>query len=285
MDYVQKRFEFLQVERRPDGVVVLTMDNVRERNALNLVMIGELGEVLPQIAVDPAARALVITGAGSTFCAGGNIHALTPDKADSPEGPLTRPIWNTPNIPVDERLRATQTTGLRIMRLLYEIEKPTIAAIAGAAAGAGMDLALICDLRLMADTAFMTSSYVRVGLIPFDGGMWLLPRIVGLSRAYEIMYTGRRIAAEECERIGLATRVVPASSLMSEVVDVAGALARGPSIAHQVIKRLTQECLATDFAHSLEISYQARDAVFSTADHREGVRAFFEHRAPVFEGR
>ena len=284
MNYLKKSFEFLSV-KQDGGVIVLTFENADDMNAVNLSMIEDLGEIFPQVAADPSAKVLVLTGSGRAFSAGGNMRAMAAEQAHSAGGPLTRPLWNVPNISAEERLRNQQTTGLRFMRQLFELEIPTIAALNGPAAGAGMDTALWCDIRIMAESAFMVNSYVRVGLVPFDGSMWLLPRMVGLGRALEIMYSGRKLDAAECERIGLANRVVKDEDLMTETMAMAHKLADGPGVAYSLIKHITQKSLSMDHVEALDLSYTTRDTVFSTADHAEGVRAFYEHRAPKFIGR
>lgn len=285
MDYMNKSYEKMSITLVEDGVAVLTIRNPEQMNALNMPMIRDIGEILTKVAADPDVRALVLTGEGKAFSAGGNMHAMAAASSGGADGPLTRPLWNVPNMSSEERLELKQTTGLRVMRQLYELEKPTIAAINGPAAGAGMDKAMWCDLRVMADDTFMVNSYVRVGLVPFDGAMWLLPRIVGLGRALEYMYTGRKISASECLEVGLANRVVPRADVLSVSIEWARELARGPGVATSLIKYITHQCLAMDHAEALDLSYRTRDAVFTSEDHAEGVRAFFEHREPDFRGR
>jgi 2-(1,2-epoxy-1,2-dihydrophenyl)acetyl-CoA isomerase len=285
MNYQNGSSKWIRVELEPTGVLTLTLANPKDMNAVNLEMIAEIGELLPQLAADPRVHVVVLTGEGKAFCAGGNMRALTDETAGGNEGPLTRPLWNVRNLDAAERLRAKQTTGLRLMRLLYELEKPTIAAVNGPAAGAGMDLALCCDMRIMADDAYMIESYVKVGLIPFDGAMWLLPRLIGTARAYELMYTGRKVLAAECERLGLANKIVPAGEVVAEATRWATDLAQGPLVTYGIIKHVTQKSLQLNFAESLDLSYSARDVVFVTEDHKEGVQAFFERRKPNFKGR
>jgi len=273
------------IEIDEHGVALLTIRNPKQMNALDMEMIRDIGEVLTKIAGDPDVRALVFTGEGDAFSAGGNMQAMSESNSASDLGPLSRPLWNVPNMQARERLELKQTTGLRIMRQLYELEKPTIAAINGPAAGAGMDHALWCDLRVMADDTYMVNSYVRVGLVPFDGAMWLLPRMVGLTRAMEYMYTGRKIPADECLQVGLVNRLVPKGDVLSASLEWARELANGPRVAHTLIKYITHECLTLDHVDALDLSYRTRDAVFTSADHHEGVLAFLERRAPRFQGR
>jgi enoyl-CoA hydratase/carnithine racemase len=284
VSYLTTRYERVLVESH-DGVVVVTLNNPEQMNASTLAMIRELGEILPEIDTDASAKVMVLTGAGDAFAAGGNMKAMAAERSGSTEGPLTRPLWNVPNLTAAQRLERKQTTGLRVRELIWNLGKPTIAAINGPAAGAGMDLALCCDLRVMADSAYMVQSYIRVGVVPFDGAMWLLPRMIGLTRALELMYTGRKVDSAECERIGLVNRVVPRAKLTEETMFLAKTLANGPSVALQLIKHITHEALAMSFSDGLKLSYETRDVVFATEDHHEGVAAFFEKRQPKFQGR
>lgn len=286
MDYVSSEYQGIKVNRSGTGVVVMTLHNMEGANAITLQMMQAMGEILPQVAADPAAKVLVITGAGEAFSSGGNIEALDSEtRTSKAEGPLSRPIWNVANLSAEERLQNNQTTGLRIMRQIHELEKPVIAAINGPAAGAGMDLALWCDLRIMASTTFMVHAYATVGLVPFDGGMWLLPRIVGLGRAFEIMFDNPRLSAATCLEWGLVNKITPQDQVLSTAIAWGEQLAMGPTMAFGLIKHITQRSLSIDAASSLELSYQARDAVFSSDDHREGVQAFRERRQPQFTGR
>ena len=169
--------------------------------------------------------------------------------------------------------------------LLHQFEKPIIAAINGVAVGGGLDLALACDIRIASDQARFAEVFIRRGLIPAMGGIFFLPRLVGLDRACQMVWTGDMISAEEAERIGLVTSVVPHEELQSATLELAEKLAKGPPLAIQKAKHAIYQGLGTDLATSLEVARAAVGELSSTEDHAEGARAFVEKREPVFRGR
>ena len=171
------------------------------------------------------------------------------------------------------------------MTTLWEFWKPTIAAINGLATGAGMDLSLVCDMRIMSDKAKICQAYTNIGIIPVDGGMFHLPRMVGLGKAYELMYTGELIGADEALRLGLTNKVVPHDQLMKEAMDMARKIAKRPSIALQMIKHMTQKALRMDFPEAIKFFYTGFELAVKTEDHLEGVKAILEKRPPEFTGR
>jgi 2-(1,2-epoxy-1,2-dihydrophenyl)acetyl-CoA isomerase len=227
-----------------------------------------LGDALQDASADDAVRVVVITGAGRGFCAG----------LDLSEPPVL------PSATRAERLEPFAWVGTWVQRVV-SCEKPVIAAVNGAAAGAGFGLALACDIRIVAESAKMTAGYVRRGLSPDAGVSYFLPRHVGLARATDILLTGRDIDAVEAERIGLATAVVPDAQFAASVASYASQLAHGAPVAQALTKRL----LVRTFDQTLDVAL--RDELthikycFSTADVGEAMRAFREKRPPKFEGR
>lgn len=257
----------LLVATTGDGVRTITLNRPDRLNAVNPALSLELPAALAEATDDDAVRVVVLTGAGRGFCAG-------LDLADpAMPGQDTRA----------DRLDALAWVG-RWVQAVVACEKPVIAAVNGPAAGAGFGLALACDLRLVSDVATMTAGYVRRGLSPDAGVTYLLPRLVGLARAADVILTGRDVDAAEAERIGLASRVLPAGDFAGAVAAYARQLAAGPPVALALTKRL----LAQSFDRPLEA--QLRDELthirtcFATRDVAEAVAAFREKRRPTFAG-
>lgn len=257
----------LLVDTSPEGVRTLTLNRPERLNAVNPVLADELPAALAEAARDDAARVVVITGAGRGFCAGLDLA----EPAMPGQGSRA------------ERQDAYAWVG-RWVQAVVGCEKPVIAAVNGPAAGAGFGLALACDLRLVSAAATMTAGYVRRGLSPDAGVTYFLPRLVGLSRAADVILTGRDVDAAEAERIGLASRVVPADGFAAGVAEYARQLAAGPPVALALTKRL----LAGTFDRPLDA--QLRDELthiktcFATRDVAEAIAAFREKRRPAFSG-
>jgi len=257
----------LRVATTDDGVRTITLDRPERLNAVNPALAAELPRALDEAARDDAVRVVVLTGAGRGFCAGLDLAepAMLGDGSRA------------------ERLDALAWVG-RWVQAVVACEKPVVAAVNGAAAGAGFGLALACDVRLVSAAATMTAGYVRRGLSPDAGVTYLLPRLVGLSRAADILLTGRDVPAEEAERIGLASRVVAADAFAEAALGYARQLAAGPPVALALTKRL----LAQTFDRPLEA--QLRDKLahiktcFATRDVGEAIAAFQEKRRPMFRG-
>jgi enoyl-CoA hydratase/carnithine racemase len=254
---------------RVGRVARVTLDRPEARNALTPELKEALLELLPRLEADPEVGCVLLTGAGAAFCAGGDTRRMSGD------GRLPAP---------DERLRALHREH-RIPLLLHRLEKPTLAALPGAAAGAGLSLALACDLRIAAQSAFVTTAYVRLGLSGDYGGSWFLTRLVGPARARELYFTGERLGARECERLGLVNRVVPDAELAAEALAWARRLADGPPLALRLMKDNLNRALGHDLESCLELEAERMVASAQTDDYLEAVRAFAEKRAPVFRGR
>ena len=255
--------------RVEDRVGVVTLNRPDARNALTMEMKRALARVLPELGADARVGAILLTGAGGAFCAGGDTKMMAREGA--PPSPEDR----------KRQLRWEHETP----RLLHRLEKPTLAALPGPAAGAGLGLALACDLRVMADTAFVTTAYVKLGLSGDYGTSWFLTRLAGPAKAREIMFTGDEIQAAECARLGLANRVVPAADLASEALDLARRIASGPPIALRMMKHSLNRAVTDDLETVLDAEAERMVAGAGTEDYLEAVEAFQQKRPPTFRGR
>ncbi len=248
-----------------DGVRILTLNRPDVLNALNARAGEELLDALRQAERAPEVRCLLLTGSGRAFCAGADLRDHSPGETSL--GEILRTRYN------------------RIVLLLRTVEKPVVAAINGVAAGAGCNLALAADLRVASDRASFLQAFTRVGLIPDSGGTWLLPRLVGLGRALELMLLAEPLDAATAERVGLVSRVVPHDDLMARAMEWAGRLAQGPTRAYGLIKRGVAHNLTADLGEALEYEAFLQEIAGRTEDHREGVAAFLEKRPASYSGR
>jgi enoyl-CoA hydratase/carnithine racemase len=248
------------------GVAVATLNRPEVRNAIDDRTSGELKAILERAASDSEIRALVITGNGVAFCAGGDISAMR-RRMSAPNGQLGGSGWLR-----QRRLHET-------ISHLHSLEKPTIAAVNGAAAGLGCDLALCCDFIVASEQAFFTMSYVQRGLIPDGGGLYFLPRRVGLPKAKELIFSARRVQADEALRIGMADRVVPASSLVSDAVAWAAELGGGNSTALALSKAILDQTFELTAEQAFALGAQAQAICYTTDEHHQAVAAFLDRRA------
>ena len=269
---MSQEFAHLLVETTPQGVRTLTLNRPEKLNAVNDRLANEIPAAIEQASRDDAVRVIVITGAGRGFCAG-----LDLDPAALAEHMAARQSRT-------ERLDDLGWVG-RMALALVNSDKPVIAAINGPAAGAGLGLALGADIRLISSKAVVTTGYIRRGLAPDAGVSYFLPRLVGLSRATELILTARDIPAEEAERIGLASKILPAENFAAAAADYAAQLAYGPPIALTLTKRLLARSLDRDISGQLKDEYAAILKCFQTEDVGEAMRAFLEKRQPNFKGR
>ena len=251
-----------------EGVMVARLNRPDKKNATSEEMLLALREALEAANDDDAIRCFVITGTGDAFCSGGDLGRRAKEGGDPT--PLER----------KNRLLGTHRVALTV----EQFEKPLIAAVNGPAVGAGMDLALMCDIRFAAASARFSEGYIRVGLIPGNGGCWFLPRLVGPARALELLWTGDHVGAEEALKIGLVNRVVPDDQLMAETLAFANRLAEGPPVQQRDIKKLMYQGLRTDLRTSLESVASHMAVVQSTADYKEAIQAFKDKRKPKFTG-
>lgn len=258
--------DFLRYEQQ-GAVVTLTLNSPATRNVLT-------GNTAPQDFVDACARinadesvrAVVMTGEGPAFSAGGDLKDMQKLFAQTPA-----------------QLREWYRQGVqRLAMAVYQLEVPVVCAVNGPAIGAGCDLTTMCDIRIASDKASFAESFVRVGLIPGDGGAWLLPRVVGKSMAAELSFTGRTIDAAEALRIGLVSRVVPHEQLLTEAQALAAQIAQNPGVALRLAKKLLREGERLDFPSLLELSASLQALAHKTPQHVEAVNAFVEKRKPDF---
>jgi 2-(1,2-epoxy-1,2-dihydrophenyl)acetyl-CoA isomerase len=263
-------FETLQVESA-ENVCTITLNRPDSLNSINDAMSSELAKVVRQLQRDDGVRCVVLTGAGRAFCSGQDLGDLKKRYAD----PQYRPH-------LGEDLRKRYNP---IILGLRDLEKPVIAAINGVAAGAGCSLALACDLRIASDKAKLIEVFINVGLIPDSASTFFLPRLVSLCKAMELCFTGDSVSAADALALGLVNKVVPADDLMKATRELALRLAKMPTKAIALMKRLLLQSLSSDLPATLEAEAFAQETAALTADHREGVQAFFDKRTPNFQGK
>ena len=251
-----------------DGVATITLARPERRNAFTLEMIEACADALRGAARDPGVRVVLLRGAGEAFCSGVDLDDFS-ERAGTP--------WADRTLLTD-----------RVHRVAYameELDKPLIAAVDGPAIGAGMDMALMCDIRFATTRARFCQGYVRVGLIPGDGGCYLLPRLVGMAKALELMWTGEVIDGAEAFRLGIVTHLYDSADDLAQGAEtLAARLAAGPPLALRMIKRLTYQSLRLDFRTSLDMVASHQAVIQSTADSREAFAAFRERRPARFQG-
>ncbi len=253
------------------NVGVITFNAPARRNALSDDMIDELVMTLGTIAQDQAVRCLILTGAGTSFCAGGSIHDMRDRTGYAGGGPVNG--W-----------RSMAGGFQRIPRTFVALDIPVIAAVNGPAIGAGCDIAAMCDIRIASDTASFAESFIRLGVISGDGGTWFLTRAIGRSRAAEMTLTGDAIDASTAAAWGLVSRVVAADTLMQEAMKTAQRIAQHAPNSIRMAKRLLREAAEHDLNSSLELAAAMQGVLLHTEDQREAVKAMLEKRPGVFKG-
>ena len=251
---------------RADGVATITLNRPAARNALDLVMRRELLTALDDLEADAATRVVILTGAGGHFSAGGDVKTMAAKRQTAAEG------------------RARVESLNRFVIRLFEFPKPTIAMVDGFAVGAGCNIALGCDILIASDRARFGEVFAKIGLVPDGGGTWLLPRLVGLAKAKELVFSADIIDSAEALRIGLVNRVVPAAELESTTRALAARIVAGPPGALGLAKALLNRSVTVDLATSLGFEAYAQAQAITTDDHAEGVRAFLEKRPAKFTG-
>jgi enoyl-CoA hydratase/carnithine racemase len=253
------------------GVVTLTLNEPETRNAISPAIVEAMVAHCARINRDMSVACVVVTGAGKGFSSGGNVKEMR-DR--------TGLFAGTPA----EIRRGYQNGIQRIPMAMHELEVPSIAAVNGHAVGAGCDLALMCDIRIAADDAEFAESFLRVGLVSGDGGAWFLPRVVGLSRAFQMTFTGEFVKAEKAKEWGLVSEVVPRGGLLASAQALARRIAAQPPHSLRLSKKLLRESMSLSLANSLEMAAGMQALVQHTADQHEAVTAFFEKRPPRFKG-
>ncbi len=258
-------YETILVDRA-DGVATVTFNRPEARNAIDVRMREELVGAFDELEADETARAIILTGAGGHFSAGGDVKSMAKRHTAA-----------------DGRARVEMLN--RFVLRLFNFPKPTIAMVDGFAVGAGCNIALGCDIVLASDRARFGEVFAKIGLVPDGGGTWLLPRLVGLAKAKELVFTADIIDAAEALRIGLVNRVVPAAELESTTRTLAARIAAGPPGTLALAKSLLNRATTTELAAALELEAFAQGQAITSEDHAEGVRAFLEKRPPKFQGK
>src|SRR6202171_1559243 len=252
-------------------VAVITLNRPQARNSLSDQLTPALRRMIKQNGDDPDVGALLITGAGTAFCSGGDVKGMG--------GKSTAQAMT-----YGEKVVRLQNRQRTLTGALVSVRKPTIAALPGPAAGAGLAIALACDIRIAAESAFVSTGYLLVRLSGEYGIAWLLTRLVGTSRARELMFLSERIDARRCEMLGLVNRVVPDAELRGTAFALAKSLAEGPSIALARMKDNLDHAVTSDFLDSMDQEAENMVRSARTTDHKEAVRAFIDKRKPAFVG-
>lgn len=264
------------IETHADGVCTLTMNRPEARNAMSGDMMSALQEAVPRVALDKSVRCVVLTGAGNAFCAGGDVKGFASDSSAS--------SGSREKSTLEDRVAGLRQ-GMELSRLLHEMAKPTLAVIPGPAAGAGLSLALACDMRFALDTAKITTAFSKIGASGDYGGSYFLPYLVGAAKARELYFLSDVITGQEAFEIGLVNRVASAETFEAEAAEFAARLAGLPTVAIGYMKRnlnASQHGSIND-VFDLEAMHMMR--CFMTEDHKESARAFVNKEQPVFKGR
>jgi enoyl-CoA hydratase/carnithine racemase len=254
-----------------EGIATIRLNRPERMNAFTYPMLEAWGDAIETCRSDPAVRVVVLTGTGKGFCSGGDVRAMRERQAEG-ETAFERKAM------VHERIQ-------RIGRLIDDFDKPYIVAINGAATGAGLDMALMADIRFAAESARLAETYIKMALVPGNGGTWYLPRLIGLPRALELLWTGDFIEAREAERIGLVNKVLPDDQLMAHTYAFAKRLVAAPALSLRLMKRAVYQGLRMDLRASMDMMSSHLGVIGSTEDHREAVAAFNEKRPAKFTGR
>lgn len=247
-----------------DGVATVTFNRPEALNATNDVFYRELCALIREIADDESIGSVVLTGAGRGFCAGGDVKAMNPD------------------MPLLARRKRHRWILSDVLRPLVMLEKPVIAAVNGAAVGAGFNIALAADIIIASEAAIFSQIFTRLGLVPDLGGLYLLTRVIGLNKAKELCFTAKKVSAAEGHAMGFVNHVVPAEKLLEEARKLALELAAGPPTALAMIKTLLNKSSCSSLEQMLEYESYAQTIAYTTPEHKEGVAAFREKRAPKF---
>ena len=259
--------------RVDDGVAVVTMNRPERRNALSGAMLDAMARVLADLEIDSSVGCVVLTGAGGGFCAGGDVKGMAEASADG--GRLS----------FDERIHRQRLQQRATSGKLWSMPKPTMAWMPGPAAGAGLSLALACDLRYMAQSAVVTTAFAKVGFAGDYGGIWFLSRLIGSAKARELYFLSDRVDSAEAQRLGIVNGVFPDDELEGGVMSRARRIAEGPRVAYRYMKENFNRSMNGDLFECMDMEAAHHNRTGQTEDHREAALAFTEKRPPVFHGR
>ena len=249
-------------------IATITLNRPGVKNAFSPEMITLWRQFLEEARADDRVRVIILTGKGDTFCSGGDIREMAAGKLRSWD--MKKFLWEGVH---------------RIVLTLEDLDKPVIAAINGAAMGAGLDMALMCDLRVCSDRARLGESYILLGLVPGDGGAYFLPRLVGIAKALELFFTGDILSPQEALNIGLVNRVVPHDRLLEETIVLAEKISSKPPVAMRMMKRAVYQSQSSTLRDHLDYISSHLALLSETQDHQEAAKAFLEKRKPIFAGK
>jgi enoyl-CoA hydratase/carnithine racemase len=264
-------FRYILLEKK-DHVATITLNRPDKMNALNEGMFDEIAAALADLAEDDDMRVVVLTGAGRAFCAGADLRA---DEGEQ--------VLREPN--AEAIRRGVRRSSRGCIEGLQQLPQPTIAMVNGACVGAGFDLALACDMRTGSEKTRFMVAYTRIGMIPGQGGAWMLAHVVGLPKAAELLFTGDFINAEDAARCGLLNRLVAADDLEKETTDLAGRIASVPPLANRINKMHLYRMLQMDLATALDFAAASQPILITSEDSQEAMNAFLEKREGVYKGR
>lgn len=263
--------------RVEDRVAILTMNRPDRRNAMSDGMVAGLARALADAELADDVGCVVLTGAGGAFCAGGDVKGMAARTTDDGGGGRAASF--------DERVHRQRLLQRAVSGKIFSMPKPVLASLPGAAAGAGLSIALACDVRIASEKAILTTAFARVGFSGDYGGTWFLTRLVGAAKARELYYLSARLDAKEAERLGLVNWVVPDAALRERTLELAQELASGPTIAYRYMKENISRAMDEDLFECLDMEATYHLHTGTTEDHREAATAFVEKRTPVFRGR
>jgi enoyl-CoA hydratase len=264
---VEKAMEFTTILfEKSEGVGIITLNRPQSMNAINTQFVKEFDQLLDEISKDDEVAAVIITGTEKVFAAGADIKEVGAFKT-----------------PLDAHFFITGVHAL--FNKIEHLPKPVIAAVSGLALGGGCELALTCDVRIAAENAVFGQPEIKIGVIPGGGGTQRLPRLIGLGRAKELLYSGDAIDVQEAYRIGLVNKVVPLGSLLDEAKKMAAKYAKQPGFALKMTKKVVNEGINMDLPSALAYEARCFELLFATEDQKEGMRAFIEKRKPTFQGK
>ena len=259
-----------------DGVAVLTMNRPERRNAMSGEMMSGMTIALVEAEASNDVRCVVLTGAGGAFCAGGDVKGMNERNKPASSGAPTT---------LDEAIARQRLAQRATAGKLYEMPKPTIASLPGAAAGAGLSLALACDLRIASENALLVTAFAKVGFSGDYGGTFFMTQLIGAAKARELYYLSDRVDAKEAERLGLVNQVVTEGALEEKTLELARRLASGPSVAYRYMKENLNRAVGGEMGECMDLEATHHVHTGLTEDHRNAARAFVEKKTPVFEGR